>query len=135
MAQSTQVLMFFLGSIGVVVGLVLFMEWVEKKLKKRKQINFKETIDHNTIVYNFHNELMDELHWRGELRRLKQQLHQRLELGWEMQRISMGLFLRINKWDYETYYKEYDIAYNKYLDARKKVDAKTIEDIKNNNLK
>jgi hypothetical protein len=109
------------------------MDRLQKVKKNRKQINYKETIDHNIIVYNLHNELMDELHWRGELRRLKQQLYQRLELGWEMQRISMGLLLRINKWDYETYYKEYDLAYNKYLDARKKVDAKTIEDIKNNN--
>jgi hypothetical protein len=127
--------MMFIASILILLGLVLLMDRIQKVKKNRKQINFKETIDHNTIVYNFHNELMDELHWRGELRRLKQQLHQRLELGWEMDRISMGLLLRINKWDYETYYKEYDIAYNKYMEARKKVDAKTIEDIKNNNLK
>jgi len=127
--------MMFITSILILLGLVLLMDRIQKVKKTRKQINFKETIDHNTIVYNFHNELMDELHWRGQLRSLKQQLHQRLELGWEMDRISMGLLLRINKWDYETYYKEYDIAYNKYLDARKKVDAKTIEDIKNNNLK
>jgi len=127
--------MMFITSILILLGLVLLMDRIQKVKKNRKQINFKETIDHNTIVYNFHNELMDELHWRGQLRSLKQQLHQRLELGWEMDRISMGLLLRINKWDYETYYKEYDIAYNKYLDARKKVDAKTIEDIKNNNLK
>ena len=127
--------MMFITTILILLGLVLLMDRIQKVKKNRKQINFKETIDHNTIVYNFHNELMDELHWRGQLRSLKQQLHQRLELGWEMDRISMGLLLRINKWDYETYYKEYDIAYNKYLDARKKVDAKTIEDIKNNNLK
>jgi hypothetical protein len=121
--------MMFIASIMILLGLVLFMEWTEKKLLKRK----KQYRILNLPPWD--SEEYDKRQDQGpsrimELVSLKRQLRENLQTAWNVKRECLAMRLKIGRCDFRKYYNEYDALTNWYENEQKKISELKIDDLK-----
>lgn len=117
---------FFIGSILLLLGLVLFMERVEKKLLHKRKTKL------NIVIRDARDTGPD---WKGfaeqqYVRAVKEQRRWDLNFAWQMRRETLGFFLKIGQLDYTSYYKEYDRLYEEYAKRHEAISKLTIKDLK-----